>query len=726
MRWWFGVLAATVLAGTAQAQWTEAEQDGLDQALLISNLRRSDFSFPRSPFVASALESVITSIQQPFDSAGNLMRLHASGGEAPADLVQRALVEGLGAEPSREAMAVSGADPSAERLPAGPIRESVSRLAAALTLHDQAVRDALSALTPAEVRTLVEGLPVWAAAEPKATFEFVRSDPSPPKDLAALVARVNRAAILKAGHALARVVQEEVARLKTAREDLPTALRLRFGQMIVEVAGRGPNLHTSTDARLVIDLGGDDIYQGRAGAGIGYGGILIDLGGRDRVETRDLSVGAGLLGTGIAWFAGIDSDKFETGSASLGTGFAGLGLFVREGGDDSYRSGVVSQGHGHLGVGIFLDMSGDDDYSIPLMGQGAGRVGGMGWLIDRAGRDRYRAGGLSVAAPLFARATQSFAQGFGMGDREDSGGRAGGIGLLTDLGGDDIYQAGTYAQAASYWLALGSLYDAEGDDQYSAHHYAQSSAMHICGAYLFDLAGDDFYAIRVGAGHAIGHDYGTALLFDRSGDDSYSSRDSNPGVATANGAAVFFDAAGVDRYGGPSGLGRPSRGVGSLALFIDAAGADLYRTGLADGLAAVRPGGGSAWDQADPPPAAASAPAQAVWPEVGSEPDPGPEALADLYRKATQWGVGTAEAEVQASLRRLSAIGMPAWQWMLDSRLAGADRLQLRAFYALAPRLGGPGEAALIQKLASPNPLEVQNAIRVASEARLASLAPLL
>ncbi len=313
-----------------------------------------------------------------------------------------------------------------------------------------------------------------------------------------------------------------------------------------------------------------------------------------------------------------------------------------------------------------------------------------------------------------------------MGNREDSGGLAGGVGLLTDHAGEDFYLGGVYSQAASYWLAVGSIYDAGGNDVYSAHYYSQASAMHLCGSYLFDLAGDDFYAVKVGAAHAIGHDYGNAFMLDRSGDDSYASRDSNPGVGTANGTAVFIDGGGIDRYGGPSGAANPSRGGISLSVFVDLGGKDWYRTGLADGEAAARPLIGSALDLPDPAlaPTAPVQPGAPAGPKPSSEPMVAEAELLRIYQKAALWGVGSAQADVAANLNRLIAMGLPAYEWMLKTQLAKAQRLEIRAFVAVASALGVEAGPPMLRMLEKATPEEKANLLRIAADARVAAFAP--
>lgn len=718
--WSACVLALAPAAGWSQL--TEAEQQGIDDALMVSGLRRSDFTYARQPFAPrKMLPLVEAGLMRPFDAAGQLMRLQASSKEGAFPTIQRGLFEVLGVEAKRSLLPQG---PGLTSLPDG-LRQPVSGLVQSLLEADKEIRLALRNLKPEEQRILIEGLPRWGVEESRVSFDFVKL-PSPQESaLMDLLAKVEVSRILAAGGVLTDRMKDILPKLAGFKGDLPSPLRLRVGEMIVEVKGRGSDLHTSSDARLVVDLGGDDTYSGRAGAGIGYSSLLIDLGGDDQVKGRDLSLGAGLLGVGIACFIGGD-DRFATGSLSLGSGLAGMGVFMKSGGNDVYSSKTLSQGFGLAGFGLMSDDAGSDSYDGQLFVQGAARHEGLGWLVDQEGRDVYRAGGLIPAAPLVPNGTYSFSQGFGMGYREDSGGIAGGVGLLTDHAGEDWYLGGVYSQAASYWLAVGSIYDAGGNDVYSAHYYSQASAMHLCGSYLFDLAGDDFYAVKVGAAHAIGHDYGNAFMLDRSGDDSYASRDSNPGVGTANGSAVFVDGGGIDRYGGPSGAANPSRGGISLSVFVDLGGKDLYRTGLADGEAAIRPLIGSALDLPDAI-ATSSGQGQATPPAA---PKPGSEALAleadlaKIYQKAAQWGVGSAQAEVTANLHRLIAMGVPAYEWMLKTQLDKAQRLELRAFGAVASALGAEAGPPMLKMLPTATAAEKSNLLRIASDARVAAFAP--
>lgn len=715
---------AVACAGLAQL--SEPEREGLRSVLSVGGLTEQDLNFPRNvhPQVPR-LPLIDLAVGQPLEAADRLMRLHASAeNSGMAPLLRSALLDAL-SDQAPSAVEEPDRLQGLAMLPVG-IREPILQLASWTLWATSEVREATRELSAEERRVLVESLPRWAVEEEAVRFDFATNRPATRDRTFELVQKVDLVRIRHAAVVLADAVERAIPKLQAAPEDIQGILRVRLAGVVVVVGGRGRDVHSDTDAHLTVDLGGDDLYVGRHGAGVGYASVLVDLGGNDTYQTRDLSIGAGLLGIGIARDLG-GSDVARAGSLSLGAGLAGVGVFAKDGGNDSWSATSLSQGFGMFGAGVFLDTGGDDAYSLMLMGQGAGRTFGVGWLVDRSGHDFYRAGGLSLHTPMFADVHFSFAQGFGMGYREDDGGVSGGIGLLTDLAGNDAYIGETYCQAASYWLALGSLYDGGGHDAYTAYHYAQSSAMHLCASFLFDLGGDDGYLIRFGAAHAIGHDYGVAFLLDRAGNDVYAGRDSTPGVGNANGLGVFIDSDGADRYQGPPGRGNPARGTGSLGVFVDLNGADLYREGLADGGAFADGNWGLRLDlpthiappEAEPPPR--------VSPTPGSTPMPDQTRLEQIFARASQWSVGVARDQVQENLDLLVSIGVPALEWMLENKLATSDRLQDRAFVHVVRALGEPGAAAVGRKVfAEPSTQELKSLIRIAMDADLRDVGAVL
>lgn len=721
-------LAAFALGVGATAQLSDAERRGIQDALYVGNLRLDDLKFERKPFSDPWRNRFLTqTLDDPIKTADDLLRMHDRARTAnPAELLGIAIREGLG-DGAVLAGSLPVIDPaSLATLPPG-LRTIVAELAAAVSACDEAIRASLSKLNATEQRELIEGLPVLAVEEPKVTFDFVRN-PAPPRPrLLDLVSRVDLVTIRAAAERLTLAVEAAVTKLRANKEDITGKIRLRVGSLPVLIAGRGADTHDETDVRLTIDLGGNDRYVGRHGAGVGYASVLIDAGGDDTYEPKDLSLGAGILGVGLARDLG-GHDVVRGRSLCLGAGLAGVGVYAKDGGHDNYSSVALAQGFGFFGVGLMLDTNGDDTYRLKLMGQGAGRTAGWGWLVDRAGTDVYRAGGLAMNEPLFTGVSYSFAQGFGMGFREDTGGISGGAGLLTDGGGDDAYWGDTYQQAASYWFSLGSLFDASGNDTYTGHHYCQASAMHMTGAYLFDLGGDDAYSVKVGAAHAIGHDYGVAFFLDRSGGDLYASQDSTPGIGVANGLGIFVDGDGTDRYHGPPGKGNAARGTYSLGVFVDLNGADLYRFGLEDAQASATAGMGVAYDSATVTPAASgnAAPPAPAAPQPGSQTRPSDAELDEIYRKASRWGVGSAQQEVAENVNRLIAIGKPAIEWMVERKLAGADRLQIRTFVAVIKGIGSEAELVVAQKAFSATDTEIRNIIQIATDAQIKDIGSLL
>lgn len=708
----------------AQAQFTTQEWKGIDQALYLSNMNLKDLEYERRLFTDPyRLSLVDAALKQPVHGAEATMELHRFAEKGSMSAILSRSRQELGFP----AVLLDGSTPPATNLEALPeeLRSPVGSLIGWVAKTNAVIRLALEPLNPAEKRQLIEGLPTLFVDEPRVKFDFVKGTIASRDTLLALLKKVDVSKILQAGADLAAAQERIGAVLRKATADVPEPVRFISNDLKVGVFGRGADRHDETDLMITIDLGGNDSYSGRHGVGVGYASVLVDLGGSDSVQVGDLGMGAGILGVGLAKFSSAGS-SFRGGDLCFGAGVAGVGAFANEGGDDEYRSGALSQGAAMMGVGVLLDNKGDDTYRAQYFSQGASSVAGLGWLVDRTGRDLYQAGGLVPHEPLIPGVTISFSQGFSTGWREDSGGISGGIGLLTDFQGDDTYRGETYCQGASYWFALGSLFDANGHDQYSAYHYSQASAMHFTVASLFDLAGDDAYTAKWGASHAIGHDYGVAVLLDRTGNDIYSARDSNPSVGVANGVSIFVDSEGDDRYMGPPAQANASRGTGSLAVFVDLAGADKYREGLEDGAAESRALWGMALDfpwSAPVPENSASAPAK---PAPGSLPLGTPEEMEALYRTATQWQVGSAVDSVAQAVNKLVAMGMPAFEWMVDSKLERADRLQIRAFEQVMQGIGADARLFIAGRTLTANDALLGKIVTLAAATRLVEIGPAL
>lgn len=199
------------------------------------------------------------------------------------------------------------------------------------------------------------------------------------------------------------------------------------------------NCYTN-DYRLVIDLGGRDVYKNNAG------------GNGDRtVGTWPYAAGSGALVD-----VGAQDDQYVSGrnfGTNGGAMISGSGFLYDDGGDDVYKAGTEgTNGGSEIGSGFLFDGWGDDTYTAGGWGTNGGGNAGTGLLVDGAGNDSYvTSGGYAT-----------------------NGGAAGGIGSLVDLGeGTDSYKS---PSAADSWIVfptwptngggfagLGLLLDAGGD-----------------------------------------------------------------------------------------------------------------------------------------------------------------------------------------------------------------------------------------------------------------------
>ena len=346
-------------------------------------------------------------------------------------------------------------------------------------------------------------------------------------------------------------------------------------------------------ARLPADDGGR--YTPRQGPADDFGPISFS----DRPRQ-----GGGRAGTAILWDVGEGRDIYRSLRMSQGSGIFGTGVLIDEGGDDVYELEAVGQGAGTFGIGLLLDLGGNDVRRAYHEAQGFGYARGAGLAYDLAGDDEWLMnvgdpmfGGdpLYRSAQRAGTSNSSLGQGFGFGRRADFTDRAffsGGIGLLVDAAGRDRYEASIFAQGGGFWFGTGILADHAGDDSYDALWYAMGTGAHYALGLLLEGGGNDSYGgafPRVNVTIAGAHDYTTAFLVDDAGDDIYWGSRISIGAGNVNGLGFFADNGGDDQYelrrdyglGGAGNLENDAPGsarskVKNLGVFIDAGGRDTY------------------------------------------------------------------------------------------------------------------------------------------------------
>jgi hypothetical protein len=327
---------------------------------------------------------------------------------------------------------------------------------------------------------------------------------------------------------------------------------------------------------LIIDLGGDDIYDLASNPAISFD-LIIDQAGDDVYRSKHNTALAGsIFGTSIIMDLAGD-DTYQAKDISLGAGIFGAGILYDRTGNDTYTSGAFSQGAGFLGVGLVRDDAGNDSYTAAMQSQAFGYVMGAGVMLERGGNDTYLTKMSQTDILRYDDHYLSFSQGCAFGSRPDY---SGGIGLLIDSAGNDLYSSDIFGQGAGYWYCVGALIDRGGHDCYRSYQYAQGSGIHLGFGLLLDEWGNDYYVSK-GVSQGCGHDLALGLLADLSGNDCYTAVDLSQGAGSANGTGILYDADGVDSYSAKSmvnvnGYGNYRREFGSIGLEIDVKGTDFY------------------------------------------------------------------------------------------------------------------------------------------------------
>jgi endonuclease/exonuclease/phosphatase family metal-dependent hydrolase len=352
------------------------------------------------------------------------------------------------------------------------------------------------------------------------------------------------------------------------------------------VGGEGPNTYDMNLVSEVFDVGGDDRYT--ASDLVLGDRLVVDLGGNDIYSGTDRQgPAAGLFGTWIIDDrAGDDRYGQEGGRFSTGAGAFGVGMIIDRGGDDTYMGTHWSIGAAIYGAGIIMDLGGGSDHYLgDYLTDAVGGPRGFGFVFDEAGDDHHMADGPTPSIYETPDVHASFSQGMGFGYRKYA---AGGIGMLCDLSGNDEYRAGEFSQGGAYYHSLGVLRDFGGDDVYHGNRYAQGFGVHQAFGVLIEDAGDDVYTAMTAADQGSAWDIAAGALLERSGNDSYTANGMAQGSAAQQAIAYLIDCGGNDIYTasnpGQGGSGNntyhwDATKAFSFSLLLDLGGVDTYSLG---------------------------------------------------------------------------------------------------------------------------------------------------
>ncbi len=480
----------------------------------------------------------------------------------------------------------------------GKIKKPLKRLIKDIGNAKELYLQAYDKLSPGELDTLLSDAIFWWTDEDDSLddtlrgvilretgyatpFAFGDTTSVPLDSLSMILKKIRLEKIFSAYLTLIKSVYRFVGSVPQINDTFQIEFDTKIGR--VGIGGIGNNVYEG-DFALIVDFGGDDRYSGRTGGGIltQYPvSVVIDIRGNDIYRSNKVgSLGSGYLGLGIL-YDGSGNDLYDASHVSLGAGLLGCGALIDVEGNDIYRGGFFTQGAGNFGCGLLLDFEGNDDFSAYDWAQGFGSVKGVGIIYDRAGNDRYYAGGHYIHHPLLPSNYRSFAQGFAMGWRPDI---SGGIGILLDERGNDTYHVEVYGQGAGYWLSAGFLIDDQGDDSYHGVEYVQGAGIHIACGTLIDREGKDSYYSRYGPSQGEGHDLSVGWLIDKNGDDNYYVS-GGQGAGIYNSVGFFIDSRGKDTYttsekGSGQGWANMGRGAPGIGVFLDLQGMDIYRKGL--------------------------------------------------------------------------------------------------------------------------------------------------
>jgi len=409
-------------------------------------------------------------------------------------------------------------------------------------------------------------------------------------------------AVLAAGRDVVRAACVLASALEQTPADTAFVINTPAGDIIF--GSKQDDTYTDPDTLLLVDLGGNDTYNGRVASNSFEKpiSVLIDLGGNDTYTGNAATQGCGILGVGALMDLG-GNDSYTAQYMAQACSIVGVGALYDLSGNDKYTADLTAQASGHYGMAVLTDSAGDDAYNAFAMSQASAGNCCQAYLVDISGNDTYyvtpeadtdKYEDIEYSGHTGWNGNNS--QGCGWGQRAvetDERGISGGIAGLIDLGGNDKYEGAIWVMGVGYWSGVGFLTDIGGDDTYKSYYYSQSSVAHYGVGLLADIGGNDHHELTSnygGAGFALTYDRGTTVFINDGGNDTYYSNKSSGGSSWSAydekgrenqdmNYAIFIDTEGKDEY---TDKDYRSYGYGRGGYFIDAKDEDDQDIWFAD------------------------------------------------------------------------------------------------------------------------------------------------
>lgn len=229
--------------------------------------------------------------------------------------------------------------PDAAHLP-DPLRFELAVVLAAMGQANQFLRRALAqmpaAATPALLRRQAFDSEMVPFEEP---------------DYRALLAQLDRTALLAGMLDLTAAVERLAHYVSTARQ-LPVVswtLATPFGQIVVDTTARN-NTYRLKDPLLVLDVGGDDVYEFLPPSDTHHISVVLDHKGNDRylAATPGSDPSAATLGYGVLWDTEGD-DSYQGTQHAQASALFGAALLVDGGGHNQFSASSHAQGQAIAG-----------------------------------------------------------------------------------------------------------------------------------------------------------------------------------------------------------------------------------------------------------------------------------------------------------------------------------------------------------------------------------------